>query len=427
MGKHRWRDDDPLLPSSGERKRNSSRWLFWIAIILLLLLIAGGTAYYTYWVNFKHLEKPEVAEAEPPVIVLILGIDKRERDIGRADTIMVASIDPKYKTIRLISLPRDTRATIPGFAGQSRINAAYGYGGAELVEQTVENLLKLEIDYYVATDFQGFAKIIDAVGGVEIDVEKAMDYDDYAQGLHIHLKPGRQRLSGEEALQYVRFRGDGLGDISLVDPVNNVYEGRIERQQKFVKAVAEQILDPANIWKAPALIRRLADALDTNMPMTTILRYAAIVQNIPTSNIFTSVLPGSAQTINGASYWVPDEAQVARLVQSMQRPTPPPVVQEDEQTTRPIRVRVLNGSGAPGAARSAKNFLTQQGFDVVEIGNANSFNYQQTEIIMHIPSDVAVSRIRQILRVYGTVTQDFRADESVDVTVILGRDYHGNV
>ncbi len=425
MGKHRWRDDDPLLPSSGDRKRNSSKWLFWIAMIVLLLLIAGGTAYYAYWVNFKNLEKPEVAEAEPPVTVLILGVDKREKDLGRADTIMVASIDPKYKTIRLISLPRDTRVAIPGFEGHSRINAAYGYGGADLVERAVENLLKLEIDYYVATDFQGFAKIIDSVGGVEIDVEKAMDYDDHAQGLHIHLKPGRQRLSGEEALHYVRFRGDGLGDVSLVDPVNNVYEGRVERQQKFVKAVAEQILDPANIWRAPALIRRLADALETNMPMTTILRYAAIVQYIPSTNIYTSVLPGNSQTINGASYWVPDEVQVTRLVQSMQRPTPPPVVQDEDQASRPIRVRVLNGSGVQGVARSAKNFLTPQGFDVVEIGNAQHFNYQQTEIILHIPSDVAVSRIRQILRVYGTVTQDLDADSGVDVTVILGRDYNG--
>ncbi|MBO8126168.1 MAG: LCP family protein [Firmicutes bacterium] len=422
MGKHVWRDDDPLLSPDGGSRRTKRKWLFWLGIILLLALISAGTAYYTYWVNFKKLEKPEVAKAEPPVTILALGTDKREHDLGRADTLMVINLDPKYQTVRVISLPRDTRVKIPGYEGYHRINTAYGFGGPELVEETVEELLGLEIDYYVSTDFAGFAEIIDAVGGVVIDVEKPMHYDDNAQDLHIHLEPGRQRLSGKDALAYVRFRGDGLGDISLVDPVNNVYEGRIQRQQKFLKAVAAQVLDPKNIWRAPALIKRLSDVLETNMPLTTIMRYAVISQSIPMSNIITMVLPGQAETINGASYWVPDRAQLVRIVSSFKRPTPPPVVEEGDET-RPIKVRVLNGNGTQGLARKAANILNQQGFETVEVGNAPSFDYAETQIILHTSAKRAASQVRSALKVYGQVKEEPAEESGVDVTVILGEDY----
>lgn len=422
MGKHVWRDDDPML-SPGDSRPAKRRWFFWLAILLLLVIISGGTAYYTYWVNFKNLEKPEVAQAEPPVTILALGVDKRTRDVGRADTVMVISLDPKYKAVRVISLPRDTRVQIPGYEGYNRLNSAYGFGGPELVEATVEKLLGLEIDYYVSTDFQGFAKIIDAVGGVKIDVEKPMHYDDNAQDLHIHLEPGLQRLSGEDALAYVRFRSDGLGDVSLVDPVNNVYEGRIQRQQKFLKAVAGQVLDPSNIWKAPALIKRLSDALETNMPLTSIMRYAAIAEQMPTTNIITTVLPGQAERINGASYWVPDTPEVDRLVQSIRRQTPPPLVAEGEKT-RPIRVMILNGSGIQGVARNAKVTLEQQGFETVSVGNAPRFDYKSTEIIVHNPISQVASRVRQALRVYGTVKEEISQETEADVTIILGQDYN---
>lgn len=422
MGKHVWRDNDPLLYPGGRRPAKR-RWRFWLTLLLIFVLFAVGSGYYTYWKNYKNLQKPEVAEAEPALTVLVLGVDKRTDDVGRSDTVMVVNLVPQYKVVRVISLPRDTRVQIPGYDSYYRLNSAYGFGGPELVQKTIEKLLGLKIDYFITTDFQGFANIIDTIGGVEINVEKPMYYDDYAQDLHIKLDPGLQKLSGDDALAYVRFRNDGLGDVSLVDPINIVYEGRIQRQQKFLKAVAEQVVDLENLWKAPLVMKRLADAVETNMPVTTMLRYTAVAGQIPANNVITTVLPGEGGMINGVAYWVPDEGQISRLVQTLQRPTPPPTIAEGEEV-RPIKIKILNGSGMQGVARQASSILNQQGFETFGLGNAPNFNYQETEVILHSPVLDAVSQIRETLRVYGQVKEDYAVEDEVDVTIILGKDYN---
>ena len=116
--------------------------------------------------------------------------------------------------------------------------------------KTVENFLGVDIDYYIETDFAGFSRIIDTLGGVEIDVDTDMFYVDTAQDLYIDIKAGRQVLDGETALQYVRYR-DRLGDVALVNPHYEVYDGRVERQRKFLMAVIDEILQPSTLLKLP--------------------------------------------------------------------------------------------------------------------------------------------------------------------------------
>ena len=173
--------------------------------------------------------------AKDKVIVMIMGVDEREGDVGRSDTLMVATLDPKKKKAAILSIPRDTRVKIRG-NGFDKINAAYAYGGYHLTKDTVENLLGVEMEHYVLINVKSFKKIIDAIGGVEINVEKRMYYEDVWDddgGLLINLYPGMQHMDGNTAITYVRYR-DEEGDI-----------GRIARQQKFMQAVMDKITSPA--------------------------------------------------------------------------------------------------------------------------------------------------------------------------------------
>ncbi|MBQ5860328.1 MAG: LCP family protein, partial [Selenomonadales bacterium] len=191
--------------------------LFLLLIILMVVSVLAGC-------RFSLSDEPL-----KPVNVLVLGVDIREGDIGRSDTIFVMSLNREKNVATMLSIPRDSYVPIPG-RGWDKINHAYAYGKGKLTRRTVENLLNIEIDYLVEVDRKGVEKMIDAIGGVEIDVEKRMYYEDPWDddgGLVIDLEPGLQTLDGEEAVQYVRYR-DKEGDI-----------GRARRQQKFLAAAMD--------------------------------------------------------------------------------------------------------------------------------------------------------------------------------------------
>jgi polyisoprenyl-teichoic acid--peptidoglycan teichoic acid transferase len=150
------------------------------------------------------------------VNILLLGGDSRGEDSGRSDSVMVASVDPVTKKATLMSILRDTYVDIPGH-GKSRLNAAFSYGGPDLTKQTVSDLLGIPIQYYVYTDFNGFIALVDAVGGIDLDVEKDMHYTSKADNhqFDIDLKKGMLHMDGKTALQYVRFRHDATSLIRL--------------------------------------------------------------------------------------------------------------------------------------------------------------------------------------------------------------------
>ena len=197
----------------------------------------------------------------------------------------------------------------PGYPGaikgQSRpykINRAHALGGPELLQSTIEDLLHVPIDGWAEVDFEGFEKMIDLMGGVTIDVEKRMYYP--AEG--INLQPGVQKLDGSDALAYVRYRSDGLGDI-----------GRVERQQKFVKAVSDQVFSVRGIVTSPALLTEGLKYTDTNLTHRDILALAGQYAGSEDITINTYTLPGKPQMIGGGSYWVVDEAKTKELLDNI--------------------------------------------------------------------------------------------------------------
>lgn len=234
--------------------------------------------------------------------VLLVGTDKRPGEArARSDTIMVASLDRSSGRIAVLSIPRDTRVNIPGH-GFDKINAAHAYGGIELTRQVVSELLGVDLPYYVETDFNGFVEIIDTLGGVTIDVERRMYYPEE----NIDIRPGLQRLDGEDALGYVRYRYYPNGDVD-----------RTEHQQKFLVALAQEVLQVKTIPKIPQLLPQLYKNVNTNLPLSQGLQLASVAAKLDPSLISTATLPGSFLDLPGVSYWVADPKKTKGMLDSM--------------------------------------------------------------------------------------------------------------
>ena len=238
----------------------------------------------------------ELIKARDKTTILIMGVDVRHDDTGRSDTMMIATVDPKSDKASLLSVPRDTRVRIYGY-GYDKINAAFAYGGEPLAERTVENFLGINIDHYVIVDVSSFVKIIDAIGGIDIDVEKRMRYEDPWDdngGLVINLYPGVQHMDGQTAVTYVRYR-DTEGDI-----------GRIKRQQKFMAACMEKVMSPSFIPRIPAVLREVMAAVDTDMTTRQLLELAGSLNSAKDNGLQTDMVPGYPLYIEDISYWIPD-------------------------------------------------------------------------------------------------------------------------
>jgi polyisoprenyl-teichoic acid--peptidoglycan teichoic acid transferase len=222
------------------RTLSDQRFLIaWIITSFIASLLITGTVAAKSLVVFvpgTNGEGPKIIPTIPPweafhtdkLVFVLLGYDAVDEFAHRSDTLMVGAVDFAAPSVRIVSIPRDTLAVIPKH-GFEKINAAYALGHEDLVRQTVEKMLGVKVDYVVAVNYQGFVGVVDALGGVNITVDKAMNYDDRRGNLHIHFKPGEYHMDGQQALEYARFRHDATGDL-----------GRIQRQQIFIKALLEQ-------------------------------------------------------------------------------------------------------------------------------------------------------------------------------------------
>ena len=241
--------------------------------------------------------------------IVVLGVDERDDDVGRSDTLFVVMFDSKTKAASLLSVPRDTRVRIEGH-GWDKINHAYAYGGHKLTQKTVEELLGIRINNYVMVDFKGFEGLVDAIGGIDIDVEKDMYYQDTWDGFTVDLKKGRQHLDGKTAIQYVRFR-DEEGDI-----------GRIRRQQHFLMAVYDKITSADMLLHIPGLAKQLTSMVKTDMPLSDMIDIGkALHSMVKEKGLSMAMVPGEPKYIDGVSYWLPNITDLREMMVKMQGAT----------------------------------------------------------------------------------------------------------
>ena len=287
------------------RRRNLTR--VYILAVILVVMVTGIVA--ANWFGSQEVEEnievqSGIQKSENYLHIMVMGVDRRNDDAGRSDTLMAVTLNKDAGTAQILSLPRDTRVQIEG-NGFDKINHAYAYGGHELTKKTVEKLLGVPMDYYVLVDIQAFERIIDALDGVDINVEKRMYYEDPWDddgGLVIDLYPGMQHMDGKKAIQYVRFR-DGEGDI-----------GRIARQQHFMQAVMEKMLSPSVVPKLPKLMEEIQSAVETDMPLTEMVSLAQLLPSIREHGMTSEMVPGSPAYLEDISYWLPDIMKLRQLV-----------------------------------------------------------------------------------------------------------------
>lgn len=240
--------------------------------------------------------------------ILLLGVDSNGACCDtwkgtRSDTIIVLNVDPASHTVNAISIPRDSKVYLPGDHGTDKINAAHAYGGIDMAKKTIEDTLGIKIDKYICVHDDGVKEVIDALGGIPIYVEKRMKYDDYAGKLHINLDKGNHVLSGQEAVGYLRFRHDGLGDI-----------GRTQRQQWFLRGFLERLQSPSVISKIPQIVGIAKKYIKTDMSVYELTQLAALAKGFDESNIQVAMLPGAPNSRGGISYWILNPEQVQDVV-----------------------------------------------------------------------------------------------------------------
>ena len=224
--------------------------------------------------------------------VLILGVDDSEEP--EADTILVLSFANETGKVRIISIPRDTLISSRTVSG--KIGELYGRGGANFLVREVSKMLGVPIHQYVIIDMQTFAELIDVLGGLDIYVEENMDYEDEAAGLSIHIGQGYQHLSGEDVQKYLRWRGEKLGDM-----------GRVQRQQKFIKALYAKVLQLETLPKLPAIADIFRNRMETSAEIFDSAHLANVLRKMSSDPPSTLLLPGS-ENLDGA--WVPNVAEI---------------------------------------------------------------------------------------------------------------------
>lgn len=354
------------------------------------------------------------------VNVLLIGVDRREEesaDYVRADTMMLVSIDPRSKTIGLLSLPRDLWVTIPVAEKKNvedRINTVFVYaktydtpgGGPALAKRTVERLINAKVHYAAWVDFHGFVRVVDSLGGLLVDVraplkDNQFPTEDY-RTQRIYFAPGLQRMDGERALMYARSRHQ---DSDLA---------RAARQQDLLLAARQRVLQLDLIPKLPRLISEFRETVQTDMAPVEILGLARLAKEIDARNITARTVPATPAVRGGADVLEIDKRALAKVTRE--------VLGETVALPEPASIEVLNGTTTVGLATRTAALLTEKGLTVIRFDTAEearaetaifaaSGKRRTAEVVaglIGVPTD----RIRETTAPPG----------SADIRVILGRD-----
>lgn len=364
----------PITPQY-KRRRHQQRQNNFPKFLLILAIICAGIFYYVNNQIENDFEPKTVNTSHSPLDInfnfsprrqniLLMGVDiatNAENPFkgNRSDTMLLISIAPYGKNINIISIPRDSKVYLAGKNKVDKINHAFAFGGAKLAVKTVEETFGVRINNYLAISNEGVIKMIDALGGLPIYIEKNMKYDDYSANLHINLKQGNHILSGKETEGYLRFRHDSYGDI-----------GRIRRQQWFFNALLARIKDPMVVVKLPELLKILPDYIQTDLSPYDLAKYLGMAKNVDTSTIQVATIPGAPSTKGIISYWIVDPDKTQDLINRM--------VYRNKTNfeAKNLSIGILYANSKANKANILKNELEARGIEVkMQSSNSVSKDY----------------------------------------------------
>lgn len=367
-----------------------------------------------------------------PVNILLLGIKVTSSDLndydaiyedgydalvnsfdGLSDTMLLLRFDPTDASVSVLSVPRDTRANVGGVI--TKINEANRQGGPALSAESVSELLGgVGIDRYVRINVQGVEKLIDAIGGVEVNVPKDMKYQDDSQHLYINLKAGKQRLDGDQALQFLRFRYDDNGDI-----------GRVQRQQVFMRSLAQQALNPTTIARLPKIFSVIQSNVDTNLSVEELVALVSYSAQTDRSNVQMLMLPGSFSSYEDydLSYWIPNYPEIDTLAEQYFGLSNTYGISEQVNPSY-LRIAIQDSTYDDLAVQSLANNLYDTGYMNVEIARSLRSPLSKTKIVAQRGDVDSAREIQQFLGI-GEVWVESTGDLNSDITIQLGEDWLG--
>jgi LCP family protein required for cell wall assembly len=449
-----------------------SRWatlrtvLGWMVVALLVAAgSAAGGAYLWFHQSVAAVvaSTPEVKVAAKrldialpgePATALVIGYDKRAGELNkgmqpRSDTIMLVRADPETKSVSMLSFPRDLFVEIhcPGRATFSaRINGAYSECGTKGTLETVRKLTGLPINYLITVNFRGFRQLVDAVGGIWMDVDRRYFNDrggDFGYAT-INLFPGYQKLGGYQALDYVRYRHTD----------SDLY--RLARQQLFVHAFKNQIKASTGPLDLPRVVKTITENVEVGqggnneLDLKTVYRYALFAYSLPPGNFFQSKLEGLEETAS-FDILVPEE-NVRKAVQeftspdveSPQKATRVALNEKPRRTAarapaaRETTITVLNGNGVTGSAGTASYLLSQRSYAMVyppdgKNANAPNWEYFKTRIHYDEAQPGALAAAKKVAALFGTddlaplAPKIAALSNGAMLTVIVGQTFHGTL
>lgn len=261
-----------------------------ISIIVIAGLAAAGIGFFTFRGTVRHQIATQTAQrvfGQSKLNILVLGY---QSDEGTTDTILLVHVDVARRIATMVSIPRDTWVPIPG-NGSFKINSAYGDGGVKMSARVVSALMGgIPIDATIALQPEGAARIVDAMGGMNVDVDEDMNYDDNNGDLHIHLKKGEQYLTGSQVVGYMRFRDDPLSDY-----------GRVQRQRQVLRLMMNQLSQPQNWAKLPHLLQLASKDVRSTLTEQQLAALVEIYRDVPEDNIRGFTLPSKPGWVGDAS------------------------------------------------------------------------------------------------------------------------------
>lgn len=290
-------------------------WIILIASFFLGCTVYASTLYKDVSTTLETIHEPEIRKVselrtekvelveKEPFSLLLLGVDERENDVGRSDTIIVLTVNPSTNSTKMISIPRDTYTEIIGKTQLDKINHAYAFGGMDMSLRTVENLLDIPIDYVIQVNMESFLEIVDIVGGVTVENSLAFFVDDF------EYKEGSIHLTGEQALGYVQMRmDDPLGDF-----------GRQTRQKQVLHAILREGASLNSLWNYKDLLASLQQNIRTNMTFEQMVDIQKGYKNSLNQMDSLSFQKGEGKRIDGIWYYLMDEEELATITKDLKQ------------------------------------------------------------------------------------------------------------
>ncbi|MEL6901466.1 MAG: LCP family protein [Cyanobacteria bacterium J06606_4] len=365
-----------------------------------------------------------------PVNILLLGVKTTSSDLndydaiyedgydalvnsfeGLSDTILLLRFDPRTERVSVLSVPRDTRTNVDGLV--TKINEANREGGPALSAQAVSELMGgVAIDRYMRINVQGVEKLIDALGGVEVTVPQDMKYQDDSQHLYINLKAGPQRLDGDKALQFLRFRYDDNGDI-----------GRVQRQQMMMRSLVEQALNPATIARLPKILSVIQSHVDTNLSVEELVALVGYGAQTNRSDVQMLMLPGDFSDYEDyeLSYWIPDYSEIDVMAEQYFGLANAYSVSEYRDPSY-LRVAIQDSTYDDVAVQSLVNSLYDTGYFNVFVDRSWHEPLRETRVVAQRGDLESAESIQRFLGV-GEVRVESTGSLESDITIQLGEDW----